>query len=64
MTHARVGRGDAVEQLGRGVGGAVVDEHQLDLVVGDGGERARDELLDELLLVVDGRDDAQQRWGA
>ncbi len=62
--HARVGRGHAVEQLGRAVGAAVVDEHQLELVVGDRGARARDELLDQLLLVVDGRHHAEQRGGA
>ena len=62
--HARVGVGDAVEQLGRAVGGAVVDEHQLERVVGDRGDRAGDELLDQLLLVVDGRHDAEQGGGA
>ncbi len=39
--HARVGRGDAVEQLGRAVGAAVVDEDQLELEVGDRGAGAR-----------------------
>ena len=62
--HARVGVGDAVEELGRAVGRAVVDEHQLERIVGDRGDRAGDELLDQLLLVVDRRDDAEQRGGA
>ena len=62
--HARVGVGDPVEDLRRAVGRAVVDEHQLERVVGHGGDRAGDELLDQLLLVVDGRDDAEQGGGA
>ena len=62
--HAAVGGGDAVEQSGRGIVAAVVDDHELELVVGGGGARARDEFLHELLLVVDGRHDAQQRGRA
>ena len=61
--HARVPVGDAVEDLGAGVGAAVVDEHQLVLEVGDGRTGAVHELLDELLLVVDGGHHAQQRGG-
>ena len=45
---------------GGGVGGAVVDEHQLEGVVGDRGAGAAHEALDELLLVVDGGDYAEQ----
>ncbi len=56
--YARVGGGQAVEQRGRRVGAAVVDQHQLERVVGDGGAGALDERLDELLLVVDGGYDA------
>ncbi len=58
--HAGVVGGEPVEQLGRGVGAAVVDEHELERVVGDRRAGALDERLDELLLVVDGGDDAQQ----
>ncbi len=57
-SYARVGGGQAVEQRGRRVGAAVVDEHQLERVVGDGSAGALDERLDELLLVVDGGYDA------
>ena len=63
-TYARIGGGDPVEQLGRAVGGAVVDEHQLEVEVGDGRDGARDELLDELLLVEDGGDDDEEGGGA
>ncbi len=62
--HARVCRCDPVEQLGCAVGAAVVDEHQLELVVGDRGACARDELLDQLLLVVDRCDYAEQGGSA
>jgi hypothetical protein len=61
---ARIGGGESVEQLGCAVGRAVVDDHELEVVVGDGREGARDELLDELLLVVDGSYDGEQRGGA
>ena len=57
---ARVGAGEAVEQLPRAVRAAVVDEHELVLEVRDRGRGALDELLHELLLVVHGRHDAQQ----
>jgi len=62
--HARIGGGDPVEQRGRAVRRPVVDEHELELQAGDGCTGARDELLDELLLVVDGSDDREQRVGA
>jgi hypothetical protein len=58
--HARIGGGDLIEQLRRAVGGAVVDEHQLEVQPGYGRAGTRDELLDELLLVVDGSHDAEQ----
>ena len=56
--YARVGGSQTVEQRGRRVGAAVVDEHQLEGVVGDGRAGTLDERLDELLLVVDGGYDA------
>ena len=62
--HAGVLGGHAIQQLGGGVGGAVVDEQQLEGVVRDGGARAAHEALDELLLVVDGGDYAEQGGGA
>src|ERR1700733_7618120 len=62
--YARIGGGDLVEQLGRTVRATVVDQHQLELVVGDRGAGASDEFLDELLLVEDGRHDAEQGGGA
>ncbi len=62
--HPGVGAGDPVEQLRRAVLGAVVDQHQLEVVVGNGRRGPGDELLDELLLVVDGSDYAQQGRGA
>jgi hypothetical protein len=62
--HARVAGGHAIEQLGRAIGAAVVDEHELELVVGDRCAGAGDEVLDELLLVEDGRDHAEQGGGA
>ena len=61
--HARVGGGEAVEQLGGAVGAAVVDEDQLVVEARERGRCARDEVLDELLLVVDRRADAEQRGG-
>ena len=62
--HARVGGGEPVEDLGRAVGAAVVDDDQLEVEARDGRGRAREEHLDELLLVVDRRDHAQQGGGA
>ena len=61
---ARIGGGESVEQLGRAVGRAVVDEHELEVQSSDGRAGARDEFLDELLLVIDGGDDREERVGA
>ncbi len=56
-------RGSAAASLSRiaGVASALpsLTRTQLELVVGDRGARARDELLDQLLLVEDGGDEAE-----
>ena len=57
---ALVGRRQRAQALARRVAGAVVDEDQLELERAEGGHGARVERLDGVLLVVHGRDDAQQ----
>ena len=57
---SRVGRRELVELGVGGVGGAVVDEHDLEPEPVERGAYARVELLDRRFLVVHGRDDAEQ----
>ena len=58
--HARIARGQPLEHQRRAVGGAVVDQHQLERQALERGADAGVELLDRPLLVVDRRDDADQ----
>jgi len=55
---------EAVEDIGRAVGAAVVDEHDLERAAADAlqdGDEARHELGEAFALVVDGNDDRQAR---
>src|SRR5205823_5378188 len=56
--------GNLIQKLGRAVGTAVVDQHQLEVVTCHRRARARYEVADQLLLVEDGRHDAEQRGPA
>ena len=58
--HARVLVGELIEDLGAAIGAAVVDEHELEVIVGSRRAGALNERLDELLRVVYGRDDTQE----
>ena len=60
QAHARVARGEPVQGRGGAVGGAVVDEHQLEVQPLQRATHPPVELVDRRLLVVDGRDDAEQ----
>jgi hypothetical protein len=62
----RVALGESIEDLGRAIGRAIVDDDQLILECRERAGRARVELLDKIFLVVDRSAYAQQadcaRW--
>ena len=57
--NARVARVQALERGERAVGGAVVDEHELERPAVDGGDGALVELLDRPFLVQQRHDDRE-----
>ena len=59
--HAGIVVGEPLERRRRAVARAVVDEHELELQPLERRAHPRVELVDRRLLVVDGRDDAEQR---
>jgi hypothetical protein len=58
--HARVGLGEAVEQLGRAVAARVVHEHELEALAAERRPHAVVEDLNGLLLVEHRRHDAHE----